>query len=252
LEDGRQYLWWLSVPMFVLFLGFSLKKGGGEINWPVTAYLSGGVLAAIWAAAAYERAGLWQQRLLVGASAFGVLIGVSGVVLMHAPVPMYPVLSAIVGQPRPTNPNPIRKIDPTCRLRGWRDLAAAVDRVRAEEEAATGEEPVLAGSTWALPGMLGAYCRDHPRVYCLGSGQGERLSQYDMWKNPIDQWQDEEFHGKTFIVVGVVSERLRSAFERHELKEPVIVYVADQPVAAHSIWVLRGYKHLKRLNTGGH
>ena len=30
-----------------MFLGFSLKTGGGEPNWPVTAYLSGGVLTAL-------------------------------------------------------------------------------------------------------------------------------------------------------------------------------------------------------------
>ena len=49
-DAGVRYLWWLSAPMFLVFLGFSLKTGGGEPNWPVTAYLSGGVLAAGWLA----------------------------------------------------------------------------------------------------------------------------------------------------------------------------------------------------------
>ena len=40
-----RYLWFMSVPMFLFFFLFSLKNGGGQANWPVTAYLSGMVLA---------------------------------------------------------------------------------------------------------------------------------------------------------------------------------------------------------------
>ena len=42
------YLWWLSAPTFLIFLAFSIKTDGGEVNWPVTAYLSGLVLAIGW------------------------------------------------------------------------------------------------------------------------------------------------------------------------------------------------------------
>jgi hypothetical protein len=43
-----QYLWWMSAPVFTVFWVFSLKTGGGEPNWPITAYVSGLVLAAGW------------------------------------------------------------------------------------------------------------------------------------------------------------------------------------------------------------
>ena len=39
---------------FLIFLGLSVKTGGGEPNWAVTAYLSGGVLAASWLAVQLE------------------------------------------------------------------------------------------------------------------------------------------------------------------------------------------------------
>ena len=54
-DGGVRYLWWLSAPMFLVFLAFSLKDGGGEPNWPVTAYLSGMVLAADWLARHWRR-----------------------------------------------------------------------------------------------------------------------------------------------------------------------------------------------------
>ncbi|MBY0232451.1 MAG: glycosyltransferase family 39 protein, partial [Gemmataceae bacterium] len=56
-DEGRAYLWWMSVPTFALFLAASAKKGSGEINWPIACYLSGAVLAAIWAASCWERGG---------------------------------------------------------------------------------------------------------------------------------------------------------------------------------------------------
>src|SRR5262245_2205695 len=43
-----RYLWWMSAPMFAVFLLFGLKTGGGEPNWPVTAYVSGLVLSVVW------------------------------------------------------------------------------------------------------------------------------------------------------------------------------------------------------------
>ncbi len=43
-----RFLWFLSVPMFAFFWLFSLKNGGGEPNWPITAYISGMVLACGW------------------------------------------------------------------------------------------------------------------------------------------------------------------------------------------------------------
>ncbi len=42
-DPGIRYLWCMSVPMFAVFLVFSLRTHG-EPNWPVTAYLSGLVL----------------------------------------------------------------------------------------------------------------------------------------------------------------------------------------------------------------
>src|SRR5260370_28593790 len=62
-DDCLRYLWWLSAPMFLLFEAFSFTTGGGELNWPVTAYLSGLVLAGVWLARQFDSPGVWYRRL---------------------------------------------------------------------------------------------------------------------------------------------------------------------------------------------
>jgi hypothetical protein len=244
-DEGRQFLWWLSVPVFAVFLVASLKKGGGEINWPVTAYLSGGVLTAIWVSGILERGSPLARRAVTVTTAAGVALGLAGVALMHAPGALYPLLARVVGEPSDANPFPMRRLDPTCRLRGWRELAAEVDRARAE----LGEDAVIAGTGWIYPGLLGVYCEGNPRVVCLGGAQGERRSQYDLWENPIDH--GEKFRGKTFLVVGVPSAKLKESFASVEELPVVLVRVAGQPVGAHGVWVCRGFQGVPDRR-GGH
>jgi 4-amino-4-deoxy-L-arabinose transferase-like glycosyltransferase len=231
-DEGRRFLWCLSVPMFLLFLGFSPKTGGGELNWPITAYLSGSVLAAI----GYAQYGRGWMHAIVAATC---ILGLTATVFLFASPAIHPAMERIVGQPTVTNPTPIRKLDPTCRLRGWRDLAAAVDEV-CDQLRARGEDPVVVGTGWTLPGQLGVYCRQHPRVYCIGSLQGERLSQYDLWHNPMDH--PESFRGRPFVLVGSVHRDTLQAFAEVEPARTIRVQVGDRPIAEFTLWVARGFQ----------
>jgi hypothetical protein len=240
-DAGLRYLWWLSAPMFAIFLIFSFKTGGGEPNWPVTAYISGLVLAIGWVVGQLHAPLTWHRRLtwtgLILACVFGLAINV----VMHRSDLLYAWTAALAGSPSEDRPLPLRKFDPTCRLRGWRTLAAEVDRLR-EEWRRKGEEPVLVGAGWSLPGELGFYCAGHPIVYSIGPALGDRRSQFDLWRpNPISD--AETFAGQSFIVVGNDDPRtLQVAFERVE--QPILVthYVAGQPVARWSIIVAHGYR----------
>jgi hypothetical protein len=160
--------------------------------------------------------------------------------LMHYSERAYPLMNQIVGPPRPEQPFPLRRLDPTCRLRGWRTLAAEVDHVR-DSLRNEGIEPLLAGSGWALPGELAFYCAGHPTVYSLGLALGDRRSQYDFWRpNPI--WDPEEFHGRTFILVGGPTPELKAAFERVDPERVVIHHEAGEPISAWSVTVCRGFR----------
>ena len=51
--------------------------------------------------------------------------------------------------------------------------------------AAEGQEPVIAGSNWSLPGELGIYSEGQPQAVSLGPVFNDRHSQYDLWPGPL-------------------------------------------------------------------
>jgi hypothetical protein len=111
-----------------------------------------------------------------------------------------------------------------------------VDNLREQE----GDEPVLVGTSWALPGEIGFYCVGHPAVYSVGPVVGDRRSQYDLWEpNPIKD--SSIFIHRTFIVVGNFAPDFGSAFER--VDPPILVThrEAGQPVAGWAVTVCHGF-----------
>jgi hypothetical protein len=242
-DAGLRYLWWMSAPMFAVFLLFSFKTGGGEPNWPVTAYVSGLVLAAGWLARQVRAPAAWYRRLAWTGLAAACLGGLALTALVHRSDRVLPLLARLTGPPTAEHPLPLRRYDPTCRLRGWRTLAAEVDRLCAELRAAGGE-PVVAGSSWALPGELGFYCAGHPTVYSVGPALGDRSSQYDLWRpNPVAD--AGTFAGRTFIVVGPFGDALDGAFERIEPPRLVTHREGGQPVASWPVTVCRGFRGIR-------
>jgi 4-amino-4-deoxy-L-arabinose transferase-like glycosyltransferase len=237
-DPRRAFLWWLSVPVFSFFAGSSLRTPG-QLNWPVAAYLAGLVLAVLWLAERW-RDGPRARRWIVGSL---LIVGPLGVALTAALLDtrlVRPALERWAGPPTAVNPLPLRKLDPTARLRGWRFLAAEVDRETARLRAA-GEEPVLAAAYWTLPGELAFYCDGHPTVYCLGPVRGERLSQYDLWRpNPV--WDPEAFRGRTFLIVGELTDDLRTGFASLGPGREVWYCEGDQPIAVWTLTVGHGFR----------
>jgi hypothetical protein len=237
------FLWWLAAPMFLLFWMFSPRTGGGELNWPVTAYISGVVLTAGWLARQLASPRAWWRRWVALNLALAILLSAGLTVVAHHTEWFHAPMSRLVGEPTERNPTPLRRLDPTSRLRGWRTLAGRVDEVRARLRA-EGVEPVLACDSWSLPGELGVYCEGHPVVYSFGSAIGQRHSQYDLWHNPIDA--PEDFKGRTFIYVGGVHPVMRSAFEQVTFQGCVFHYEQGRPLSSWAISVCRGFKGFPR------
>lgn len=238
-DVGVRYLWWMSAPMFLLFLAFSPKTDGGEMNWPVTAYLSGLVLSAAWLARQFDDPRRWYRTATALNLGFACVLGLAVTVFMHRSEWLYPLLTRLAGPPTDKNPLPMRRFDPTCRLRGWRTLAAAVDDLRNRLCQEEGCDPVLAGGNWSLPGELGVYCAGHPQAYSLGPLMGDRHSQYDLWFNPLTS--GATFRGRTFIVVNGDECLLGTAFTT-VLSTEVMHYEKDQPIASWRLSVCRDFQ----------
>ena len=231
-DPGKRLAWWLSAPTFVVFGMFSLKTGGGEVNWPVTAYLAGVPLVLSWVVGDLkaQRASYapWVPLALGG----GALI----VVLLHASPVVQPLLAGIMPVPNDGNPTPIRRIDPTCRLLGWRELTKVIDEIREKNPGI-----VLAAHRWSSVGLIGFYCSGQPQVECLGAALGDRHSQYDLWPNPVKS--PGTFLGKDFVIVDALPDSLKNAFTTVELPTQITGHgPTGVPVARWSVVVARGFK----------
>ncbi len=244
-DPGVRYLWWMSALMFAVFFGFSIKADE-EPNWPVTAYISGLVLMTAWLAGELRSPRLWYRRAALASLAVTCAAGLAITVAMHHTDWLMPVLARLVGPATAAKPLPIRQIDPTCRLRGFRTLAEEVDRLRDEVARQDGTEPLVTAACWVLPGELGFYCKGHPTVYSLGLGVGDRRSQYDLWRpNPI--FDEDEFRGRTMIYVGDFDPLLKGAFEHVDDPKRVVYVENGQPLAAWNVIVCRGYRGFPNL-----
>src|SRR5262249_13313829 len=123
---GERFLWWTSAPVFVVFLALSLVSPC-QVNWAVTAYLSGTVLAVHGLRRRRAPAPASHRRLALAGGVGSAVVGLAVTLTMHAPGVVRPLLGALAGPPTETESLPLRRLDPTCRLCGWRTLAAAVD-----------------------------------------------------------------------------------------------------------------------------
>ncbi len=251
IDPGLRYLWWMSVPTFLLF-GASSFKAKVQVNWPVSAYLAGAVLIAGW----FAEVGQHRRSVRIGAWIAGTL-GLIVSFAVHDTGRFYlPVVRPFLNDETPARPMPARQFDITARLKGWRFLAADLDQRRAEIRAVDGVDPIMAGPRWDVPGLLGFYCADHPQAYSFGLAMHDRHSQYDLWRpNPLDD--PAAFAGRTFLIVAGGDPRLDLAGGFDSIGQPEeVTYREDGLVVAKwYVCVGRGYRGLDvraRRNPAGH
>lgn len=239
--DARTaFLWWMSVPVWAVFL-MAGAKAKGQANWPAAAYVTGFVLAVGWVARRLADPAVGRRRLARVGLAAAVAVGVGVTIAARYPAWVRPLLAVMTPRPTADSPTPVRKLDLTCRLHGWRVLAEAVDGLRDQVRAEEGEEPLVAGMVWTLPGELAFYCRGRPEVYTFGPALADRHSQYDLWRpNPVADAQ--VFRGRTFVYVGDLTPELLRAFDRADPPVEVVASDGGIPVADWKVRVLRGFR----------
>lgn len=241
-SEGERYLWWLSVPTFVLF-GLSSIKASGQLNWPVSAYMSGFVLGAHYLQTWFARPTRPDAPLVRRSMYIALTVGGFATLAIHDTRFIGQIIGPLLPEPSARNPMPIRKIDFAARIKGWRYLAGEIDQLRSELQRSEGEDPVLTAIKWDYPGQIGFYTQGQPPVYSLGLIMGDRHSQYDLWHpNPIDDAQ--VFLGKTFIFVGnwYPKHTLESAFKRVDSEKEIVYRENGHTVARWSIYVCHGFQ----------
>lgn len=150
------------IPVYLLSLKQALNP-----NWPAPLYLSALILAAAWLLEKAPRR-RWIRAALV-----------TGLVML--------LLTYII----PVSIKPLglegSKIDPAHRLRGWRELAAAVHEVRKEHNTLADEEFFIFSTGARRPvSLMALYLPDRPLIQRWKRSKSVK-SQYDLWAGPVDQ-----------------------------------------------------------------
>jgi undecaprenyl-diphosphatase len=219
LARGREpyrFLAAFALPVLAFYALLSLQ-GKVQANWPAAAYPS---LALVTAGALVERArGLGpaarrvQRRGLLAAAGLALAASVAG----HA--------TDLLGLPP--------RLDPTTRLKGWRELGTAVSALRREmpDPART----FLVSDRYQVASELAFYVEGQPPAYNVNLGR--RLNQYDFWEGPGSRvgWD------ALFVREGAggLDERVARAFARTE--GPIVVEVRRRDRTVRQFAVYRGY-----------
>ncbi len=150
-------LFWLGAPLLLFYLLLSFHKHC-QPNWPVPAYFTGILLAAVIFLLRYPRG--FQRAIALG-------------LLMWLPVLLIPLSSDLCGF------FPLR-LNPYSRVEGWKRLGEEVGRIK--QEFTKQGACFVFSDRYQLTGELAFYLPDQPRVYCTNTGR--RMNQYDLWNPP--------------------------------------------------------------------
>ncbi len=236
-DASLHFTWCLSVPIVVFFGFFSLKNGGGEPNWPLPAYASGLVLLLVAMRETLETAPDLGRRLRTFATAF-VLVGIALTVVALNMDALHPALAPWAGEPTTLRPHPLRRFDPTTRLRGWAQLGGAVRQTVAQLRQ-QGEDPILVGTNYSIASELAFHTG--LEVYSLGRVFGDRHTQYDLWRpNPVAD--PGKFLGRTFLIVDTGEPDLIPYFDDMDVTTRVDHAPQGYPLAGWKLHTCRGFR----------
>jgi hypothetical protein len=142
----------------------------------------------------------------------------------------------------------MRDVDPTARLRGWREFGAACGH----HLAALHPDAFVLCADYQQTALAAFYTPGQPRTYYAGSYLGgdyrKRLTQYDMWD---DRRLDRpDLLGRDAVYVGYVSDDLRAAFGRVE--EQPELEISEAGVRVRNVRIARcyGFKGMRRPDNG--
>jgi 4-amino-4-deoxy-L-arabinose transferase-like glycosyltransferase len=209
-REPYRFLASFAMPIVVFYALLSLQ-GKVQANWPAAAYLP---LALVTAGALLETASVVvRRRLLVVAGGVALLV----IGLGHA--------AERLGLPP--------RLDPTTRLKGWRELGAAVTALRGRMPAP--ERTFLVSDRYQIASELAFYVEGHPPAYNVNLGR--RLNQYDFWEGP------DARRGWDAIYVregaGELDDRIAAAFERTDGPLVIEVRREGRPVRVFALY--QGY-----------
>ncbi len=236
----NKFVFWFSIPILGFFLLKSLQ-GKVQANWAMPGYITG-----IMAMSHYfgERRPNARFPRTLRLKEIAIWSGL-GMALFISIVGHYPSLVKL-----PPN------LDPSARLRGWKQLGTEASRINATLE--KGGPVFIFSDAYQVASELAFYVEGQPKTYCINIGR--RMNQYDFWPdmNSDAQKVKKRKEGDAsstingiFVRIGDVDmpSLIAESFDRHE-KRIVKVYERKRFLKEYSVFICYNFKGIKTSMPG--
>lgn len=220
------FLFWFSIPIIAFFLLKSIQ-GKVQANWALPGYITGIIAFSVYSIKRFYSEGKSMKIFIVTA----VLLSVIATSVGH-----YSSLLSLPG-----------KMDPTNRLRGWKDLGAEVTKIY---EGMSAVRPTFIFSDgYQMSSELAFYVKGHPVTYCINLGR--RMNQYDLWPG----FNNLLHYDAIFVRIGdaVLPDQIAHAFEKVE-KRVFTVYTKEKSrkIRDYSLFLCYDFKGIKEEKPGSY
>lgn len=226
LQSG--FLLYFSIPVIGFFL---LKSMQGKVqpNWAMTGYITGIIAFAKYFMGRGIKGKGQGSLLLIG----GITIAILVTVIAHYP--------SIIKLPP--------KLDPSSRLRGWKELGVEVSRIH--DSMQNKGEVFIFSDRYQVSSEIAFYAKGYPRTYCINLGR--RMNQYDLWPDMNSDaakiiQNKEGINTINAIFVRIDNVDMPSgaadAFEKYD-KKLLQVYDKGHMLREYSIFICYNFKGLK-------
>lgn len=217
------FLLWFSFPVVAFFLLKSLQAKV-QANWALPGFITG-----VIAFSAYSLQGihLWGRgrKILLYVS---IILAFAVTAVAHYP--------SVLGLPV--------NLDPSARLRGWKELGAEVTKIH--EQMSSSHPVFIFSDRYQIASELAFYVRGNPVTYCVNLNR--RMNQYDLWPG------FSNLLGYDAIFVrqddAGLPEKIASAFSRVEKKVFTAYTKQRVKIRDYSLYLCYDFKGLQKENPG--
>jgi undecaprenyl-diphosphatase len=223
-KGRRDFLLWFSLPVIVFFVVKSIQ-GKVQANWAMTGYITGLIAFSEVYISKWKEHGPSLKKFIIA----GIVLSFVVAAIAHYPSKFHVPVT----------------LDPSSRLRGWKDLGWQVSDLH--DEVPKGEKVFIFSDSYQISSELAFYGRGHPVTYCVNLGR--RMNQYDLWPDFYSLINSDAI----FVTIGDAEfhPRLREAFDHYE-KRLLKVYDKDRFLRLYSVFLCHGFKGMKKETTGSY
>ncbi len=254
LAAGWVYLLAMALPLWLFYAALSLWTKV-EVNWPAAAYFSGMILLAGVATEAWNQADPKGRKVSRRWFVFAVAWGFALVVLAeNFQLVFYPLMARIdpLGKKFPAE-----RFDIAYRVRGLRERADAIQKVRLSMARPGQPLPLVISGRYDTSSSLAFYLPKQPFVYCIMSQTGGRESQYNFWPglNQKTRTGKLRFAGRNAVLTGSFTTRafdevIRPAFQHIAVIQVIPLVYHGVVIRRLNVWRCYGFKGLPHVDLG--